>query len=441
MKTVRFALLILAASLPAAHAPAQATTPATHSALSNFDFSYAMPSGDRLGVSQVFDDGRRTYFAVGSPSVVPVVMAGLPGQEILVAAELRAPYLIANGTARRFVLRDGARSAEFLHSNQSRPTDVKEATRAVVTPARMAAMPAPALLAAEREAYEREVRASIHRPSYGSVAPVMGDAPSLAATVERDELHVPFRRDSATPDKSVATVLRGGLSAVGTIHRVIVTGRQDDGEADGLAQRRAAALRSEVVAAGVPAARVEVREGFKLFDDVASRPTSQVVVLRTPIMQPPRLLAAPPPNPPVAQAVTASAPPAPAAGPAAAPVAAVPVATSAGTDASAATKLPTGEPISPKARPAFQLAVPPGPLLSGMTGALARHSVQLWVSPDDPLVAATLPAEIQASGATLAEAIDALLRQARVSGGFLDRDQRVLGVTSPPAPFVSRTPG
>lgn len=80
---------------------------------------------------------------------------------------------------------------------------------------------------------------------------------------------------------------------------------------------------------------------------------------------------------------------------------------------------------------AVTLRLPAGErLLVGLRDALAPHGVQVWIAPDDAAVHARSARELRASGPTLGAAIDALLRQAGLQGGFLDRDPQRLGIST-----------
>ena len=104
----------------------------------------------------------------------------------------------------------------------------------------------------------------------------------------------------------------------------------------------------------------------------------------------------------------------------------------------------TTPPIKPRSVQPDAAARPPAPavvavtlrlpagerLLVGLRDALAPHGVQVWIAPDDAAVHARSARELRASGPTLGAAIDALLRQAGLQGGFLDRDPQRLGIST-----------
>jgi type IV pilus biogenesis protein CpaD/CtpE len=374
--------------------------------LSNFTFTYQLPEGDRFGVTQVFDDGKRTYFAIGTPAVVPIVTVGPAGEEIVAAAQLRAPYLVVDGIARRFVLRDGARRAEFTFTGQRLASDVRSAAEADLTPAIPGAAPSRELIAQERAEAERARRAAEHRPTFGSVQPVFGDTPASRPTLDRDEIHVPFKRGMHALERSAASTVRGAVGNASDIQAAVIVARQDDGEADGLSQKRAATLRSALIEHGVAASRIVVREGFKLFDDSASIPTSQVVFVRRTTGP--------------AVAATASDDQRPKVTP--------PAAAAVGAAPSATPPSLSGRPGPAPAQHVLRIAQGAA-LVDALQAALMPHGITVFVSPDDALVGMKAPAELRGAGPTVLAAIDALLRQMQAAGSFLDAEQKSLGIS------------
>lgn len=83
-------------------APARPSLPQT------LNLNYTFRGSDRFGAVRVFDDGQATYFQFPEDVEMPAIFAlGENGEEELVNAQVRPPYVVVDHLARGFVLRSG----------------------------------------------------------------------------------------------------------------------------------------------------------------------------------------------------------------------------------------------------------------------------------------------------------------------------------------------
>lgn len=84
---------------------------------STFDRSYVKAGAKELWPSEVYDDGRATYFSWPTDVALPAIFAvGADGQESLVNASVRDGKTVVQRTATRFLLRSGKALATISHA-------------------------------------------------------------------------------------------------------------------------------------------------------------------------------------------------------------------------------------------------------------------------------------------------------------------------------------
>jgi len=59
--------------------------------LSGFDFNYQVDLNKSIGLTQVFDDGDRTYFQFTQSEILPTVHAIKNGKKVQIPLEVRPP--------------------------------------------------------------------------------------------------------------------------------------------------------------------------------------------------------------------------------------------------------------------------------------------------------------------------------------------------------------
>ena len=84
---------------------------------STFDRHYEMAGAKELWPSEIYDDGRATYFSWSKEVALPAIFAVEPnGQESLVNASVRDGKTVVQRTAARFLLRSGKALATISHA-------------------------------------------------------------------------------------------------------------------------------------------------------------------------------------------------------------------------------------------------------------------------------------------------------------------------------------
>ena len=84
---------------------------------STFDRRYVKSGARELWPTEVYDDGRATYFSWPKEVALPAIFAiGPDGQESLVNASVRDGMTVVQRTATRFLLRSGKALATISHA-------------------------------------------------------------------------------------------------------------------------------------------------------------------------------------------------------------------------------------------------------------------------------------------------------------------------------------
>jgi hypothetical protein len=256
--------LLLAALAPAC---AQAAEPQ----IAGYDFDYLSAGDAGARPVQVFDDGRHTFFQFRPGAPVPAIFGHRSGVPELLAPLPEGPYVKVAGLHGRLLLQAGRAQAQVLHAGGGRP-DAPALLRpdgdSAVTVASTASGPAAQLLASlapvplDPLGAPRLVDAATGRNSYAT--PRKGDAMQWAEEGEaeaRESHPVWFARGSAVLRPEPRRTLLALARSLPPGSRVLVMGREDDSDQEGLERLRAAAMREALLQAGVPAAGIRQSTG------------------------------------------------------------------------------------------------------------------------------------------------------------------------------------
>lgn len=119
LKSTLLALALLAFSTSFTFAGNQSAN------INGFDFNYSVDLNKSIGLTQVFDDGDRTYFQFTEAENLPTIFAMKDGKRQPVSLEVRPPYLIAEGVAGKYVLSvNNGKTSIYVSYNGSRVAEV-----------------------------------------------------------------------------------------------------------------------------------------------------------------------------------------------------------------------------------------------------------------------------------------------------------------------------
>ncbi len=115
--TVRFAY----PPPPPAPAPVVVAPPPAPT-LADLNLAYSTKGGGRLPDVHVFDDGRATYFQFADAAeAAAIFIVGRDGDEELVNAQWRGPYMVVDQVAQEFVLRIGRQKVRVRNDGWREP--------------------------------------------------------------------------------------------------------------------------------------------------------------------------------------------------------------------------------------------------------------------------------------------------------------------------------
>ena len=225
------------------------------SAVQGYNFAYRIEDGG-LGLVQVFDDGRNTYFQLRSLDLehVPVLWTESSALERrAVALRASGPYLVANALERKFVLTLGegrsAKEATVLMTDWQKRGLAARTARA--KPLEQAARAVPVVASAPGTAQPEPTREAA-RPASSTECP---GAPQGSASRTID---VPFVHEATEPTLQARKDLRSIAARLAGAARIVIRGRPSPGGGVAQARARAEAIKALLVKAGVPGPHIEV---------------------------------------------------------------------------------------------------------------------------------------------------------------------------------------
>ena len=269
---MRFVFKSVAAAamfLLAANGVLSANAPAAHR-VGKFDFGYEVSGDFRARPVQVFDDGvGKTYFQFRPGEPIPVVLVGA-GQSMLLPRP-EGPYFVVDGIARDYTLVMGLSRGRAVHfsitSGVLKPQDVQAQPAAAgsnhptadqsVLVASAGALPEGSLRRVSYAAASPESRGDWSQGSYAT--PLRGDAIRWESQSRR-EATVAFAVGDSKLTPQMGNALRKLAALVGSDTRIELLGVEDESMKEGLADKRALAMREVLERAGVPARNISIRQ-------------------------------------------------------------------------------------------------------------------------------------------------------------------------------------
>lgn len=227
--------------------------------IGKFDFTYLIQGDDfRIKPLQVFDDGERTYFQFRSDAPIPAILDAT-GQKVFTPYK-EGPYIVVNGRPRDFVLALGLSRATAVHADvasgaQPRP-DVGRAPAG------------PAMISTRYTQPARYDAGDATASSYA--APVRGDVVEWQEQGRTQDQPVLFAKGSATLSKAARDGIESLARRIDADTKIVVIGRDDPSQKDGLAEQRALALRNALTGAGVPRDSIRLQIGVEFGDPIKS---------------------------------------------------------------------------------------------------------------------------------------------------------------------------
>lgn len=227
--------------------------------LSGFDFNYSVDLNRTIGLTQVFDDGDRTYFQFTQADSLPSVYVIKDGKKQKVDLEARPPYLIALGVANKYMLSaPNGKTSIYVSYNGSR---AQEAPAKAVEQKRIETVEKVA--AAENTQPVRKVAKptkSIDTVMVQTQPDSDDDNQSMTGLVTGTLLNIPFFENSVSLSKKARSDLSQRIEEIVGSTKVVVRGRPSVKGDNTLAATRALAIKNYLVDIGVDEGLIETTQ-------------------------------------------------------------------------------------------------------------------------------------------------------------------------------------
>lgn len=244
--------------------------------LSGFDFNYSVDLNKSIGLTQVFDDGDRTYFQFTQAENFPALYAVKNGKKEKISLEVRPPYLIAAGVAKKFALSaNNGKNTIYVSYNGTRSDDVATEKMTEIEAAKEANKQKVAddVAKLNKTATKEPVKESEEAPKPVKTTkpklikkPVVTDEDSSTSNDGKDKapalvtgslLNVPFFENSITLSKKAKEDLIKSIPNISEAARIVVRGRPSVKGDENIAGTRALVIKNFLVDNGVDESVIE----------------------------------------------------------------------------------------------------------------------------------------------------------------------------------------
>lgn len=273
------------------------------SEVNGFDFSYSVDLDKTIGIVQVFDDGDRTYFQLNQFDKLPTVYVERGKGRELAKLEVKPPYLIANGVAKRYTLSSGKRSISVTYNGdrvaqRNQPTAEQSVTAAAAEQKTQAVEKAQSV---EKSFDDQQSDMAVVKPAQSSsksavkvsksiakkkADPVKRQAPEESNAMDDDlamesaatstpskekdslitgvVLNVPFFENSVTLSKRSRDELGAQATEIKKSSQVVVRGRPSAPGDSTMAKTRALAVKGYLIDLGVQESNIQISVSDKV---------------------------------------------------------------------------------------------------------------------------------------------------------------------------------
>lgn len=230
--------------------------------LNGFDFNYSVDLNKSIGLTQVFDDGDRTYFQFTQADILPTIHAIKNGKKVSIPLEARPPYLIASGVAKKYVLSgNNGKTSIYVSYNGSRvePQESKMVEKPQAKESEYVTKAAPTSTAVKDEKSAPEVvkQAQARKTINESVEDTDQNS-SSADFATGTLLNIPFFENSINLSKKAKGDLVTRLKEIARAPRIVIRGRPSVNEDTTIANTRALAIKQFLVENDIDANSIEV---------------------------------------------------------------------------------------------------------------------------------------------------------------------------------------
>lgn len=238
--------------------------------LSGFDFNYSVDLNKSIGLTQVFDDGDRTYFQFTQAENMPTIYAMKDGKKQQVSLEVRPPYLIAAGVASKYVLSaNNGKSSIYVSYNGNRADEVISQKMAEQPKVEHLKTVDQKTISAKADAEVVDIQAKKH-PKHVKAATTL-KTQEVAETADNNDgnsqglvtgtlLNIPFFENSISLSKKAKADLSQRIDEIVAANKIVVRGRPSVKGDTNVAGTRALTIKNYLVDLGVDEALIETTQ-------------------------------------------------------------------------------------------------------------------------------------------------------------------------------------
>lgn len=231
--------------------------------LSGFDFNYSVDLNKSIGLTQVFDDGDRTYFQFTQADSFPTLYVVKDGKKQQVSIEVRPPYLIVAGVASKYVLSaNNGKNSIYVSYNGTRVEEAPAAKSAEVT------LPSNQKAATSDKESEMPAEVKSKKPVKKVVAAKPKEAEEGSENNDEHKsqelvtgvlLNIPFFENSISLSKKAKADLSQRSAEITQANKVVVRGRPSVKGDSSLANTRALVIKNYLVEIGIDESLIELK--------------------------------------------------------------------------------------------------------------------------------------------------------------------------------------
>lgn len=251
--------LMLAVTIAIATGFTLPTVASQGDSLSGFDFNYSVDLNKVIGLTQVFDDGDRTYFQFTQAENLPTLYTIHNGKNQKVSYEVRPPYIIANGVANKYALSANNGKTTIYVSYNGKRNDVEDEKTESKTSTQVESKPIKKDTV-DAEASKDQKPKKVEKKAVKQAEVDADDSSPIKAKemFTGSLLNVPFFENSISLSKKAKDDLSKSSQKITNAERVVVRGRPSVDGDDSIANTRALVIKNFLVDLGLDEADIEV---------------------------------------------------------------------------------------------------------------------------------------------------------------------------------------
>jgi len=250
---IRTLLLAVAFALSTSHAAFAGPS----NNLSGFDFNYSVDLNKSIGLTQVFDDGDRTYFQFTQAENLPTLYSVVNGNTTKLKYEVRPPYIITNGVANKYALSTNGGKTMISVSYNGDRAEFKEVSKP--TSSELTTKTSKSIAEHEEIKLPKGKKVSKKLVTKTEVTESTDTEKKVKELITASILNIPFFENSISLSKKAKEDLTKSAISISDADRVIVRGRPSVDGDDSIANTRALVIKNMLVELGVDDDAVEIR--------------------------------------------------------------------------------------------------------------------------------------------------------------------------------------